>query len=797
MLKDTGPDLIASGYHVCALAPRQKRPTEKGWQHHPLTPAQCAAAQPDAGVGIICGIGEPAVYGLDFDIPADFECAEALREKVFDILGVPADDRQWRVGMPPKFLIAVRGPAGMTKQVTPWRYKGGDRARFEFLGAGQQFVALAIHPETGASYEWYGEPFFPYGDCPLPSAAFLPEITAEKLAALQKAFVETVEEFGWEDRDIGKPLYADSDLLTAGQTPADDDFVEASPDELVPHPKLGLTLDDAGTFLSDFPGNEDYETWLKVGMALHHEFDGAYEAELLWDKWSSGASNYRGFQDLDMRWQGFGRSARPVTMAFVAKHWREKHYDYAAELNEAGRARRLYELHKGRLLYAHDTGVWHRWSGVHWEPLSQCQFEVLCRDILGDVLRADLRRMSKGADSTRIKALTAAYNKFRSSASCSAVAKEATRVGEFLCLSSDFNKDNRYLGVANGDVDLTTGEFLPPDPQRMISRFVPVPFDSEAKCPLWEATVKAAFQGSQESVDFVQRIFGYALTGNPVEEKFFVFHGSGSNGKSTIVNTVRRIFGGYAVTMQDSTVTSMGGRSGGNGGAARSDIVELMGKRLALIPETEESASMREATVKRLVSLDELTARGVYAKSSVSFTPTAVPIIVTNYMPDIRGTDEGIWRRIVAVGFRAKFTVEEGCDVHRQDELRKEFPGILNWLIEGALAYQKTGLAVPRAIKDETAGLRADMDFVQDWLNDCCVFSEGALMPARDALASWQAWAKRNGYDSLKFTSKRLGRQLHGKDIASERRRVDGKVSVCYVGVKLADDFEDMGEEKE
>lgn len=786
MIRQYGPELTTAGYAICALQHGQKYPNYKGWQNNPLSAEACATYKPEnAGVGIICGIGDVAVYGLDFDIPGDFEFAEAMRKRALEILGDP--DGAYRIGMPPKFLIPVQGKPGSQKQTTPWFTKDGNRCRFEFLGHGQQFVAENVHPDTGLPYEWYGEPMLPFESGHLPSSVtFLPEISNERLSALQNAFAELALAHGWarekqEGCAVSGPLFDDD---------SDDDFIAATDAELTPHPPLGLSVEDAERYLSDFPGATDYDTWIKVGMALHHEFSGSREGLRLWDDWSSKVANYRGLGDLEYRWEGFGKETlTPITMAFIVKSYNERHYDESKELTDTGRAKRLFKFFNGHLFFTRDEGAWYKWGGTHWSKLSSVEAGALASYVSGDVLREDIRK-AQAAHPDKKKYFSRKYEYFQQDKGMTAVVRAAQKLPEFHRSSTDFDADSRYFGVANGDIDLTTGEFLPPDPKRFVSQATPVVYDKDAKCPLWEKTVADVFAGRPEMPSFIQRVFGYAMMGNPVEEKIFIFHGNGSNGKSTILNTIRKVFGAYAVTMEDSTVTSMGRPNGGNAGGSRADILALKGKRLALVPETEAEASLREAMVKRLVSLDAITARGTYARSMTTFTPTAVPILSTNHVPEIRETDNGIWRRVVTISFNERF--EGRKDTYRQDALKKELPGILNWVIAGALDYQKNGLQIPEEVIADTEGKRRDFDLIQAWLDECCDIDDSYRIRSTEALSSWQSWVKRNGYTSYRLTMNRLTRALYAKGFNKVRASIGGKLGYVYKGLRLVDEFEDL-----
>ena len=133
-------------------------------------------------------------------------------------------------------------------------------------------------------------------------------------------------------------------------------------------------------------------------------------------------------------------------------------------------------------------------------------------------------------------------------------------------------------------------------------------------------------------------------------------------------------------------------------------------------------------------------------------------------------------------------------DTHRQDELKKELPGILNWVITGALDYQKNGLMVPQEVISNTEGKRKEFDLIQGWLDERCELGDqNAILATRDALASWSTWAKGQGYE-YRVTATRLSRLLHAKGIQVLRVKRGGKTVRCYSGIKLIDEFDNLEE---
>ena len=779
MINELGPDIADIGYLVCAIAPGKKYPMGKAWGEHPLTADECRNFKPsDAGVGIICGKGQIPVYGLDFDIPGDPNFAIEIRRAVAKRLR--CDDLLYRVGQPPKFLVPVQGEPGLHKRTSRFFEKNGFRARLEVLGDGQQFVAEGVHPDVGERYQWFGTPAL--GNGRISASYMLPSITIDMVDDLITLFEEMAVAHGWVPFEgaKGRPLVR-----------SDDESLDIA---LNPQYPVGLTIEQAKHYMQDLQGAEDYDTWLRVGMALHHEFGrtpSSDDALNLWAEWSSEAPNYKSFEDLRYRWNGFDQRTdrRAVTIRWIISEYKRTHHDKAAEMTEAGRAYRMAEYFNGRLKYATDSCTWYAWDGVHWRAQTDACIAAKAAFVLGDLLRSDI------ADSTLDRDQRASqfkfYDKCQTAARVSGVLGYAKSIESLWCKSSDFDSNPRYFGVANGDIDLHTGELLAPDPARMVSLASLIEYNPEAKCPLWEQTVLEIMNDDPTAVEYLQRIFGYSMCGDPREELMFIFYGSGNNGKSTILKAVRSVLGQHGCSLSPETLTSTGNSSNGTAGGARADLVALQGKRFAVIPETEERARLKEATVKRLVSIDEIAARGVYESNMRYFTPTWVPIMATNYLPRIDGTDDGIWRRVRPIGFNRNFDNDPKVrrDAGRSTRLRAELPGILAWMVRGALRYREIGMRAPESVRLETAGYRASMDALQEWMDERCALESGAVTSVNDAWASWKRYSESAGTERAIPTKTALTQRLYKKGIESKQVKVNGRNVRCYIGLRLIDEF--------
>jgi len=294
-----GRALLGNGYLIIPIKPGHKRPALDNWQTARLGAADLTR-YPNHGVGVLCGQGPQPIAAIDVDT-TDEGLAARFVAWCQEHLGATCE----RVGFAPKILLAYRAASeGWGKATGAWfEDLGGARHRLEVLGKGQQFVAYHIHPDTGEPYEWVDL----FGGLDAMQARDLPTITEAQVE-------EALQVFEAMAAEAGLVRVSGSRNKVGGMTSAPED------DPLMAYePPVGIELTEARRLVA-YVDNEDYDTWLKVGMSLHHEFDGGIEALDLWDEWSSTASNYAAREDLEKRWDSFGRSGRnPTTARWLLK----------------------------------------------------------------------------------------------------------------------------------------------------------------------------------------------------------------------------------------------------------------------------------------------------------------------------------------------------------------------------------------------------------------------------------------------------------------------------------------------
>lgn len=308
---------------------------------------------------------------------------------------------------------------------------------------------------------------------------------------------------------------------------------------------------------------------------------------------------------------------------------------------------------------------------------------------------------------------------------------------------ADFAEPAHLLGVRNGILDLQTTTLMPFDPAVLITRRVPWAYDPEATCPRWETFLREVFGDDPAVQEYIQRLVGYVLTGDTSLQQMWLCVGAGANGKSTFIRALQNLLGAdYA---QQAPETVLLGKP--SQGSATSELARLAGARLVALTETDQGQHLNETRVKSLVSGDPIAARELY-QAIQEFEPTAKFFLATNHLPVVRGTDEGIWRRLVVIPFERTFDVN--IDPGLAATLRAEMPGILTWAAQGALLWWSTKkVPVPAAFTAPTQAYRHEQDAVRGFLEDCTDRVADAIVEATPLYEAYTQWCEEQGRAAL------------------------------------------------
>jgi putative DNA primase/helicase len=233
------------------------------------------------------------------------------------------------------------------------------------------------------------------------------------------------------------------------------------------------------------------------------------------------------------------------------------------------------------------------------------------------------------------------------------------------------------------------------------------------------------------------RMTGYALTGSTREHALAFLYGTGANGKSTFLNAVTGAAGDYHRTAPIETFTAT------NSERHPTDLAGLRGARLVTAVETEEGRRWAESKIKALTGGDKIAARFM-RQDFFEYTPQFKLIIAGNHKPGLRSVDEAMRRRFHLVPFTVTIPPEER-DRDLDAKLKAEWPGILQWMIEGCVEWQRIGLAPPKAVTEATAAYLDQQDAMAAWLDECCEQTPDAWESRVDLFANWSKWAQAAG----------------------------------------------------
>jgi putative DNA primase/helicase len=403
--------------------------------------------------------------------------------------------------------------------------------------------------------------------------------------------------------------------------------------------------------------------------------------------------------------------------------------------------------HGRNIRYVVDMGRWIVWDDTRWR-IDEGEIEIMrCAKDTGRSIYAEAQAEE---DTSRHKGLAAWARQSESAWRIEAMIKLARSEPEITLYTKALNADRMLLGVQNGTLDLRTGQLRKPKREDYITKQASVTFDTNAQCARWRQFLEEITGGDEDLIRFLQRMAGYALTGDITEQCLFVLHGLGANGKGVFTSTLERLAGDYGCTTMAEILMAQKYRN-----IPLPELARLVGSRFVLAPESEDGAQLAEGVVKQLTGEDKIVACHKY-RDPFEFQPQFKVWLVTNHEPIIKGDDHAIWRRIRLVPFKVTIP-EDRQDKKLKGALLEELPGILNWAIEGCLAWQHEGLRPPPRVLKATEAYRSDMDILGDWIAQWCITGPEVAdksTPTEHLYASYEQWAKDCGqrYPMTQYT---------------------------------------------
>ncbi|MFJ8110459.1 phage/plasmid primase, P4 family [Streptomyces sp. NPDC096132] len=414
----------------------------------------------------------------------------------------------------------------------------------------------------------------------------------------------------------------------------------------------------------------------------------------------------------------------------------------------------LYAGHVAeQLRYVPERGMWLTWSGHRWAWDEAGHAVELGRAL---VRALDTRRFADNDD--LLKAARKHKNSSLSRNRIGAMVGLAQSDHRLVARVGTLDSAPRHLCTPGGIVDLTTGAITPCTPDGMHTRSTPVAPDPHHPTPRWNAFLTDTFGGDLHMIGFVQRLAGYSASADTGTHVFPFLHGAGQNGKSVLMDVLRHLLGDYAGPAPAGFL--MAGKQ-----EHSEEIARLQGLRLVVASEIDPSARFDEAKLKELTGGDTLTARYMH-QGFFTFEPTHHLWLMGNHQPRVKAGGNSFWRRLRLVPFEHIVPEDKKVENLARILLDEEGPGILAWIIAGAIAhFAGGGLREPASVKAATNAYAAEEDHIGRFLEERCVRGPAAHVRTATKLvrSAYEEWCHAEGEPSM--DARTFGRELAARGI--------------------------------
>ena len=533
---------------------------------------------------------------------------------------------------------------------------------------------------------------------------------------------------------------------------------------------------------------DDYETWLLVGMAIHH--DGGDVS--LWEAWSRCAPSKYEAGACERKWRTFtaGGGITLGTVYDLAKQngWkghpkapRKQKDTNSAEPQTAGlpysdayNADLFARQHGKDFRWVDDNNHWLYWTGKRWVvDRHNIIYEKMKATILG--LSANAEAMTDNdAVSKLFKHITSSLSQVKIKAAIESAHSLLAAVPE------DFDTKGHLFNCANGTIDLQDGSFREHRREDLQTRYSGFEWKGlDYGNEEWDRFMEQ-IQPDREVREFLQRAAGYSATDSVREECLLYLYGNGANGKSTFIESIWRAMGNYCQAAMAGAIQRAEGQYE-NPTALQYAIADMKGARMVVHDEVESGARLAESFVKKLTGGDTRKGRHPYAKRPIEYRPTDTPWLYGNHKLEIRGADDGIWRRIHLVNFTQHF---EGAG--KNNRLKEHLTSnsdiqsaILAWIVHGAIEWYAHGLKPPDAVREATEEYRRDQDDIGRFVETFCFQREDAFARTGDLYECYET-----RFEGTK-SKNAFGRELTRRGFGIGQRRVAGKKAKVRIGIAL------------
>lgn len=372
---------------------------------------------------------------------------------------------------------------------------------------------------------------------------------------------------------------------------------------------------------------------------------------------------------------------------------------------DLGNAERFRNAWRGSVYYVREHRTWAYFDGQRWvlddaaaARMAHETVRAIVREAVGgdpDDLQQAIRWQKTSEANARIRSLLDIASQL-----------------EGLSISQEaFDTQPHLVNFTNGTMDIKKSEFREARASDKITRLAGCEWDPAATAPRFTQFISEVVGGDEDDARYLQKLAGYIMLGDRREQRLQILIGDGGDGKSTFIETVKRLMGDYQTTLAATSISAQ------NTAAIPNDIAKLAGKRLATISELPQKLHVNTQLVKAMSGGDTITARFLH-REYFDFQPTAQLLVATNFYPFADPEDKAYFRRLAILRFPKSFA-NENPDKDLKSKLAAELPGIAAWAVEGYRVYLAEGLELTNSMYSELDKYRQFTDPLTGFFENC------------------------------------------------------------------------------